>query len=465
MPNRGDRLSSLSAVAPLVDGLVVACASWLAYFARWDKWSMSLEYTSVAVLGTGLVLIVLPATGAYRYWRDELYWQNTGNALPGFFLVAVLLILAGALTKTTADFSRLWMAYWFACTLAGLVLFRWLSWRLARLLDRGQPHATRVLVVGHGAFAAAVAQRLRGADWDVAAIVSPFRQTDDDSTHTDAAGVSLTELDALIAAPDNALDEIWIAMDSTVPDRQEAVIRILQTSSLTVRYVPDLSTLALLSHTPAHVAGMTVIDLNTSPLTGINQLIKSAVDKLLALGALTLLAPVMLLIAVLIKLDSAGPVFFVQKRHGWDGKVIEVLKFRTMHHHPPALQDTRQARPNDPRTTSVGRFLRKTSLDELPQFFNVLRGDMSVVGPRPHPLALNQSYAGRIDAYMQRHRVKPGITGWAQIHGLRGETETLEKMQKRIEHDLYYIEHWSLWLDIKIILLTLVAGWTSKNAY
>jgi putative colanic acid biosynthesis UDP-glucose lipid carrier transferase len=181
--------------------------------------------------------------------------------------------------------------------------------------------------------------------------------------------------------------------------------------------------------------------------------------------ALVALAPVFAIVAVMVKLDSPGPVFFRQPRHGWDGRVVSILKFRTMQSTGSLPDGSRQARVNDPRITRIGQFLRRTSLDELPQFLNVLRGDMSVVGPRPHPVALNRSYASRIDAYMQRHRVKPGITGWAQVNGLRGETDTLDKMQRRIEYDLYYIEHWSLWLDIKIILLTLLTGWTGKNAY
>jgi len=142
-----------------------------------------------------------------------------------------------------------------------------------------------------------------------------------------------------------------------------------------------------------------------------------------------------------------------------------VLKFRTMHDDVSAPDHANQAQRDDPRITRIGAFLRRTSLDELPQFVNVLKGDMSVVGPRPHPVALNKAFIRRIDAYMQRHRVKPGITGWAQIHGLRGETETLEKMQQRVKYDLYYIEHWSIWLDIRIIARTVIGGWGGKNAY
>jgi putative colanic acid biosynthesis UDP-glucose lipid carrier transferase len=467
MPRSNPRQSLVATLAPLFDGLWVALAGWLAYVTRWDRWDMSLEYVSVLVLGTGLMLVMFPATGAYRSWRDKHYWQNTASALPGLFFVAVILMVFGTLTKTTAYFSRLWMGYWFVYALASLFLFRWTAATLASVFHLGQSRPTRILIIGDGVFAQSVADRVRlavDANWQVVDIISPYA-ANRQAANSGVAATQLNDMEAMISNPDNEIDEVWIAMDNTSLDRQEAVIRVLRTSSLTVRYVPDLSMLTLLNHVPSEVAGMTVVNLNTSPLSGHNTLIKAAVDKLIALTALVLTAPLLGLIALLIKLDSPGPVFFRQKRHGWDGRVINVLKFRTMRESTAQDDDARQAQQNDPRVTSIGRVLRKTSLDELPQFINVLRGEMSVVGPRPHPLALNHSYAGRIDAYMQRHRVKPGITGWAQVHGLRGETETLEKMQRRIEFDLYYIEHWSLWLDIRIILLTLATGWGGANAY
>ena len=166
-----------------------------------------------------------------------------------------------------------------------------------------------------------------------------------------------------------------------------------------------------------------------------------------------------------VKISSPGPIFFKQMRHGWDGKPIKVYKFRTMVVHDEEEGRVSQAGQGDTRITRLGAFLRRTSLDELPQFFNVLQGRMSIVGPRPHALIHNEEYKEQIDAYMLRHKVKPGITGWAQINGWRGETDTLEKMKKRIEYDLYYIEHWSLWFDLKIILLTLLKGFVHKNAY
>jgi len=203
--------------------------------------------------------------------------------------------------------------------------------------------------------------------------------------------------------------------------------------------------------------------LNASPYFGRSAMVKSVFDKIFSAAVLMVISPIYCLIALGIKLESPGPIFFKQHRHGLGNTEIEVLKFRTMKHEN-CYGEVKQAVRDDARVTRLGRILRKTSMDELPQFINVLRGDMSVVGPRPHPVTLNQRFMTQIDEYMERHEVKPGITGWAQVHGLRGETDTLEKMQKRVEYDFYYIRHRSLWLDSKIILRTAISGWTDKNA-
>ncbi|MDH5184914.1 MAG: exopolysaccharide biosynthesis polyprenyl glycosylphosphotransferase, partial [Gammaproteobacteria bacterium] len=177
------------------------------------------------------------------------------------------------------------------------------------------------------------------------------------------------------------------------------------------------------------------------------------------------ISPLLLFIAISIKLSSKGPVFFKQMRHGWDGRIIKVYKFRSMKVHQEFDGTVTQAIKRDPRITKIGAFLRRTSLDELPQFYNVLQGRMSIVGPRPHAVAHNEHYKEVVDQYMLRHKVKPGITGWAQVNGWRGETDTVEKMQKRVEFDLFYIENWSFWFDLKIIFLTVFKGFVDKNAY
>ena len=194
--------------------------------------------------------------------------------------------------------------------------------------------------------------------------------------------------------------------------------------------------------------GIPMVDISASPMFGSRKVTKAALDYTVAAVALLLLSPVMLCIALAVKLSSKGPVLFHQKRNGWNGEEITVYKFRSMAMHAEEVGAVTQAKRVDPRVTRVGRFIRKTSLDELPQFFNVLQGRMSVVGPRPHALAHNNEYVQQIPRYALRHKVKPGITGWAQICGYRGETDTIDKMEGRVKHDLFYLENWSIWMDI-----------------
>ncbi|MBV8273597.1 MAG: exopolysaccharide biosynthesis polyprenyl glycosylphosphotransferase [Cupriavidus sp.] len=240
-------------------------------------------------------------------------------------------------------------------------------------------------------------------------------------------------------------------------------MRQFRNELIDIRWVPDVSSVELLGHRFSEFMGLPVIDLNAPPVSGITGLLKASFDRAFSCAVLIGLSPLLLVIAVLVKLSSPGPVLFRQQRLGIDGHPFDVFKFRTMRVHLDA--GVTQAVPGDARVTRIGAFLRRTSLDELPQFINVLRGEMSVVGPRPHAMEHNELYKELIDRYMLRHRVKPGITGWAQINGLRGQTDTIEKMRKRIEFDIYYIQHWSFQLDLRIILRTALHGWTGASAY
>ncbi len=458
----------LLALAPYLDGLAVAMAGWFAYFLRWHSWTLPATDLVAIVMGAALALVLLPLGGAYRTWRGGTRWTEFGNALPGLIAVALLLILLAAATKTTAHFSRLWMGYWLISAIVALGLSRLLWRRLQSYLESNADAAPRIVIVGDGDFAKITANNIISNATFPRKVVG-FIGIGDHQLPANLPAPIIGDIDSLleiIGREELALDEVWVAVSDSGVEVQAPLLRLLQNSCIPVRYVPDLSLLPLLNHVPIEVSGMTVIVLNASPLWGSNAIIKAVFDRVFSLAAVLVTAPLILIIAAAIKLDSTGPVFFRQKRHGWDGRTIEVLKFRTMRSEPGQSGDCdRQAVANDQRVTRVGRVLRRSSLDELPQFFNVLRGDMSVVGPRPHPVSLNKQFSQQINAYMQRHRVKPGITGWAQINGLRGETDTLAKMQKRVDYDLYYIEHWSLWLDMKIIAATLTRGWTGDNVY
>ena len=263
----------------------------------------------------------------------------------------------------------------------------------------------------------------------------------------------------------HGISEVWITLPFTDMSRWQQLQPLLCQMLVDLRWVPDSDTMSVLSQRHRDVLGIPMIDLNHPPSTGLRGLAKALFDRGFALAVLILLLPLFVALAAAIKFSSPGPVFFRQPRLGLNGKRFDVYKFRSMTPHQESAGQLTQATRNDPRVTPIGRFMRRTSLDELPQFLNVLKGEMSVVGPRPHALVHNDLYKDKLMMYMQRHRVKPGITGWAQINGCRGETDTQEKMARRIALDLHYIRHWSFRMDLKIILWTAFKGWTDTNAY
>jgi Undecaprenyl-phosphate glucose phosphotransferase len=242
----------------------------------------------------------------------------------------------------------------------------------------------------------------------------------------------------------------------------------LSDTPVDIRLAPELLRFEFLQQRAEWVAGIPLLRVLDRPVSGARELLKTAEDRILGSLLLLAVAPVMLVVALAIKLDSPGPVFFRQTRYGFNNNLIKVWKFRTMYHHLTDAAASVLTQRDDPRVTRVGRFLRRTSLDELPQLLNVVHGEMSLVGPRPQALqakAGDQLYQDVMHHYAARHRVKPGLTGWAQVNGWRGETDTCEKLTKRVEHDLYYIDNWSLWLDLQILLRTVWVVLTARNAY
>ena len=266
---------------------------------------------------------------------------------------------------------------------------------------------------------------------------------------------------------ESGAQEVWLCMSITCANDIRDFMYVLRNHTVEVRFIPDFGgiDMQLLNHRVSEVAGLYAIDLSVSPISGVARLVKRLEDLLIGSLICLLISPVCLLIALAIKLTSPGPVLFKQYRTGVNGANFKVYKFRSMKVHQEVSGSVTQATKGDSRITPIGNFLRKTSLDELPQFFNVIQGRMSIVGPRPHALAHNEYYKDLVGSYMKRHKVKPGITGWAQVNGLRGETDTLDKMEKRVRYDLWYIDNWSLWLDLKIIFLTIFKGFINKNAY
>lgn len=408
------------------------------------------------------VIALFPAFRLYVSWRGRRLTDLVVRSLAAWATVFALGILVSFLMHQSAAVSRLWAATWFgsvALALAGVRLAAYTILGAAR--DRGLDRK-RVLLVGFGALGHDLwrrVERYREAGYEIAGIYAEAHENLPPQVRR------LHELDALHGfVREHNVREVWIVLPMEAGQELREVLYHLRNDLVDIRWIPDVMSIQLLGHRIGEFLGLPAIQLNSLPAAGVRGLAKEAFDRAFALCALVGLSPVMLTVACLVKLTSRGPVLFTQPRLGVDGKVFHVYKFRTMTVHQEHGVVT-QATRNDARVTRIGGFLRRTSLDELPQFLNVLRGDMSVVGPRPHALEHNELYKDLVQRYMMRHRVKPGITGWAQVNGLRGQTDTLRKMSDRIEHDIYYIQHWTFRMDLMIIARTAVSGWTGRNVY
>ena len=451
---------TLSLSARVLDALVIGLCGVAAYAWRFELTLPSPEYLGLIVIGVLLALLLFPLFGLYRSWRGGLLIDLAGRVTLAWGMVFLALALMLFAFQLGMGYSRIWVFLWGGMSALGLVLLRIVTYGVLHQMRRRGKNLKRIALIGQGAAADDIVQRTDAALWAGYRVEARFSA--EDTPHASALR-PLSELVNTLHQQD--IDEVWIALPLRDEARIQHILMLLRHEPISVRYAPDISSLRLLNHDISTILGLPMLDLRATPMQGINLWIKALEDRLLASLILLLISPLMLLIALGIKLTSQGPVLFKQQRHGWGGRAIEVYKFRSMTLHDEAPGHVQQATRSDTRITPFGAFLRRTSLDELPQFINVLQGRMSIVGPRPHALAHNEHYKELIDSYMLRHKVKPGITGWAQVNGYRGETDTLEKMQKRVEYDLYYIEHWSLGLDLKIIALTLFKGFSHPNAY
>jgi putative colanic acid biosynthesis UDP-glucose lipid carrier transferase len=425
-------------------------AALVAQWIRFESLALDASYFIALLLGLLAASILLPATGAFR---REFRWaamRRVRRLLAGWALVVMVLVVVSALTKTTAVYSRIWFGYWVLLGAAGLVLVQWLAWLRQRRLRRSGASRRKLVLVGAGAAAARVEARLAKDPQHEFEVVGRFGEA-----WSEHATGRLDELAAFVE--DTEVHDVWIAFPLGQAAQMEQALELLKNSLVDIHVIPDLEQYRMLNQGVSEWGGLPFINLSGIPMTGDELALKKLLDRLGSLLLLIVLSPLLLLIALLVRLSGPGPVLFAQPRHGFGGEVIEVLKFRTMKPHQEPGGQVTQARPDDGRVTWIGRWLRRSSLDELPQLFNVLKGEMSLVGPRPHALQHNQFYMERIPRYMLRHKVRPGITGWAQVNGFRGMTDTEEKMLLRIEHDLWYIQNWSLWLDLRILLRTPLA--------
>ncbi|MDH5509147.1 MAG: undecaprenyl-phosphate glucose phosphotransferase [Nitrospinota bacterium] len=423
-----------------------------------------IPYQILMVLSLLLMTLFYRSINVYEDNQDAVAFLM--KLLRAWVSVALTLVALGFLTKTSSIFSRQILVAWilasFSAQFAVNILMVWLVTRF----NATSTVKEKAILVGAGELAEDLADRVNGNKWLSTEIVGVLE--DDEGIVSrwsmEKAPVLGRMVDLERVIEENNIKCVYITLPLAATALVESFYLKLLPLNVDIKWVPDLSGLMLINPNIKEIGGMAVFSLSETPLVGSRAVAKVVFDWSLAVMALVALSPVMLATAVAIKIMMPGPVFFRQVRHGWNGKEFNVWKFRSMVMPEKENEEFLQATRGDKRVTRLGHFLRKTSIDELPQLFNVITGDMSLVGPRPHPVALNDFYDRKIEAYLARHRIKPGITGLAQISGFRGETDTVEKMRKRVEYDLEYINNWSLALDMKILVKTVFVLF-SKEAY
>jgi Undecaprenyl-phosphate glucose phosphotransferase len=455
----------------IADVLVVLLSALLSYWLYVDTGASSFDGTYVIGIGLAALLSVniFPLFGFYdeRHWRN--WFAQIARPLFAWMLVLALLIVAAFIARSSTEFSRAWVILWFGLGYVGLLSVRLgLRLLLTRWAELGRLTRTTV-VVGANPLAARLIEHLQRMPSQEIEIVGLY-DDQPDLTLVESTGVPYRgTVDMLLSdARTMRVDQVVVALPWSAEAEIIAIMKRLWTLPVDIRLAPDMVGFRLAHCSFGTVGNIPVINVFDRPLADEKMLLKRVEDYAVAGAMLLLLSPVMLLIALGVKLTSRGPALFRQTRYGFNNRMISIYKFRTMYMEAQEPGVLNQATRQDPRITLLGRFLRRTSLDELPQLFNVLNGTMSLVGPRPHAdgtRAADVLFEDAVAEYAARHRVKPGLTGWAQVNGWRGETDTLEKIQRRVEHDLFYIENWSLRLDLKILVLTLGEVLRRRNAW
>ncbi|CAG1018401.1 undecaprenyl-phosphate glucose phosphotransferase [Burkholderiaceae bacterium] len=410
-----------------------------------------------------LLVFALTFPGRNRF-RENMIAAGV-DILSSWVMLIGILALCGYATRSLGYFEEEALYSWILITPVLQWIAVWLGQKVVRY-QAARPEARRTaVVVGAGALGVKVARALLDSEDHGVDFVGYFDDRTDDRVQEVASKQRLGGLkDVADYIRAHGIREVFITLPLGSQPRIVELLEQVQGTTASLFFVPDVFGISIIQGRLQDMNGVPVVGICETPFTGTNELAKRVSDVVLASIIIVLISPLLLALAIGVKLSSPGPVIFKQRRNGLDGEEIIVYKFRSM-----TAQDNgpvvRQATKGDPRITPFGAFIRRTSLDELPQFFNVLQGRMSIVGPRPHAVAHNEEYRRLIKAYMVRHKVKPGITGWAQVNGHRGETDTIEKMQARVEYDLEYLRNWSIGLDLQIIVRTIRLVFFDRNAY
>jgi Undecaprenyl-phosphate glucose phosphotransferase len=426
------------------------------------------NYAIATAISAPLAVFILRLSGCYGSRLLTQPWQTqAGTIVVGLLCFGATLLSAAYYTKVSDMYSRGWVTIWLsliATTTVGVrIFYGWLDGRKSLAAS----YAERVAVVGAGEIGEYIFARLTAAGSDTN-VVGIFDDRESRRAKSIEAHVRGTVKDLIEIASRTVLDTIVIALPAGTEKRLGEIVGQLRRLSAEILVLPGTAPPRYLESPVRRVGTLSAIEILARPFNDRSHLAKVLEDKIIGSFLLVFMLPLMIFIATAIRIESPGPILFRQKRRGFQHNLFMIYKFRTMYHEMADPSAEKLAVPNDARVTRVGRWLRRLSLDELPQLINVVRGDMSLVGPRPHAVnarAADQLYQEAVDEYASRYRVRPGITGWAQINGWRGGTETVEKLKKRVEYDLYYIENWSLTLDFKILWLTALRGFWHPNAY
>ena len=456
----------------LLEFLLVLVTGALAIAAAHD--SLSIDDIAVhirVVFITAIAFAVLSESlGCYdldAQFSLRMAWQRVATS---WLTSALFMMTLGFMLKASDAVSRGWAASWFIGGGLVLLLSRGATTVWVRRLKNQGTFNQRVAIFGAGPQGIRFADYVQSHDRLTITLIGFFDDRRDGRVPATASNVpvlgNLSDLVSLIRR--GLVDQVVVALPWSAEDRLQQVVSRLALTPVKIRLAPDLASFAFARRPMVVLGDIPMLTLFERPISGVDAGIKLIEDKVLTLLILVLIWPLLLAVALLIKFDSPGPVFFRQPREGFNNKPFRVYKFRTMYHDQSQFSAIQQASRSDPRVTRIGRILRRTSIDELPQLFNVLNGDMSLVGPRPHAASTRAGgrlFSDVVASYAARHKVKPGITGWAQVCGWRGETDTEDKLIKRLEHDLHYIENWSLWFDFYILFRTIGSVLLPKNAF
>lgn len=445
-----------------VDVCAIVLSGMVAYYYKFQHIHLPPHYINALLTAAILTLIIFPFSHIYESMRGQGFWLTMKKLMQAVIMVLISLAGLAFLTKTGADYSREWFFYWILLAFVGLATYRCGLLLLLRIMRSYGWNERHVIIIGGGELAEKLVKTMQHALWTGFRVISIFDDAPENKPEKIAGvKISKTPREMSFYLQKNKVDEIWIALPLQAEERVKELLHELRHHTCCIRYTLNFFGLGLLNHSITSLAGVPALTINSTPMVGVNRIIKALEDRILSACILLLISPLLLVLGLAVKLSSPGPILYRQKRISWNGKEFDMLKFRTMPVNAESVTGPVWARKDENRATKIGQFLRRTSLDELPQFINVLKGEMSIVGPRPERPVFVDQFKDEIPRYMQKHLVKAGITGWAQVNGWRGNTS----LQKRIEYDLFYIENWSFWFDVKIIFLTFFRGLIHKNAY